>query len=90
MCELVSDTFACFSGTFSFEEVMTMGSSREHHQLAELTNQLQFDDPINIQFTSVSATCYLIFGIFNRQVYSRLIADSSAEGLSFDRICELS
>ncbi|XP_062513849.1 medium-chain acyl-CoA ligase ACSF2, mitochondrial-like isoform X2 [Corticium candelabrum] len=41
-----------FDGTLQFEEVIKMGSSHEHNQLMELTTQLKFDDPINIQFTS--------------------------------------
>ena len=39
-------------GTIPFEEVARMGGSRHHHALATLAGMLQFDDPINIQFTS--------------------------------------
>ena len=58
-CVLNSDDVECFclySGTLQFEEVIKMGSSREHNQLMELMSQLKFDDPINIQFTSVIIT----------------------------------
>jgi fatty-acyl-CoA synthase len=39
-------------GTIAFEEVSQMGSARHREQLAELAATLQFDDAINIQFTS--------------------------------------
>jgi fatty-acyl-CoA synthase len=35
-----------------FADVLGMGGDRHHAQLAELATKLQFDDPINIQFTS--------------------------------------
>jgi fatty-acyl-CoA synthase len=37
---------------FSFDEIYRRGGASETAQLAELATQLQFDDPINIQFTS--------------------------------------
>jgi fatty-acyl-CoA synthase len=40
------------SGTIAFEDVAKMGRDRHREQLAELAEELQFDDPINIQFTS--------------------------------------
>lgn len=39
-------------GTIAFESFYTMGGPREHSVLSELAATLQFDDPINIQFTS--------------------------------------
>jgi fatty-acyl-CoA synthase len=39
-------------GAFAFDEVMRLGGSAERARLVELASQLQFDDPINIQFTS--------------------------------------
>jgi fatty-acyl-CoA synthase len=39
-------------GTFRFPEIMTRGGSKEVERIAELGPQLQFDEPINIQFTS--------------------------------------
>ncbi|HWG78861.1 MAG TPA: AMP-binding protein, partial [Stellaceae bacterium] len=39
-------------GFFRFDEVLGMGAPGEHARLAELAPKLQFDDPINIQFTS--------------------------------------
>ena len=39
-------------GTIPFETVYTMGGETERAHLAELATTLQFDDPINIQFTS--------------------------------------
>jgi fatty-acyl-CoA synthase len=39
-------------GFFRFDDVLAMGGQRHRARLAELQPQLQFDDPINIQFTS--------------------------------------
>ncbi|WP_156164530.1 AMP-binding protein [Bradyrhizobium sp. LTSP885] len=39
-------------GTIPFDEVARMGGPRHHEQLAALAESLQFDDPVNIQFTS--------------------------------------
>jgi len=39
-------------GTVPFETVYGIGGAAEHASLAELSGRLQFDDPINIQFTS--------------------------------------
>ena len=39
-------------GTFRFSEIMTRGGAAEANRIAELAPQLQFDEPINIQFTS--------------------------------------
>ena len=39
-------------GTFRFSEIMTRGGAPEAQRIAELGPQLQFDEPINIQFTS--------------------------------------
>ena len=39
-------------GTIAFEDVAKMGGARHREQLAELSRTLQFDDAVNIQFTS--------------------------------------
>jgi fatty-acyl-CoA synthase len=39
-------------GFLRFDAVLDMGGDRHRAQLAELASKLQFDDPINIQFTS--------------------------------------
>lgn len=39
-------------GAIPFEEVATMGGAAHREQLATLGSSLQFDDPVNIQFTS--------------------------------------
>jgi fatty-acyl-CoA synthase len=41
-----------FPGTIPFEDVARMGGARHKATLAELAATLQFDDPVNIQFTS--------------------------------------
>ena len=40
------------AGAYRFEELAGMGGEAERARLAELAQTLQFDDPINIQFTS--------------------------------------
>ncbi|MSP48928.1 MAG: AMP-binding protein [Alphaproteobacteria bacterium] len=39
-------------GTLNFDDVASSGGNAERARLAELAGTLQFDDPINIQFTS--------------------------------------
>ncbi|MGQ0682977.1 AMP-binding protein [Bradyrhizobium sp.] len=39
-------------GALAFDEVAAMGGARHREQLAALGKALQFDDPVNIQFTS--------------------------------------
>jgi fatty-acyl-CoA synthase len=39
-------------GTIPFDEVATMGGARHREQLEGIGKDLQFDDPVNIQFTS--------------------------------------
>ncbi len=39
-------------GTLRFSEILTRGGAAEAQRIAELKPQLQFDEPINIQFTS--------------------------------------
>jgi len=39
-------------GTFRFSEIMARGGAAEAERIAALAPQLQFDEPINIQFTS--------------------------------------
>jgi fatty-acyl-CoA synthase len=39
-------------GMYSFDEIPALATESERKQLAEIAGQLQFDDPINIQFTS--------------------------------------
>ena len=40
-----------------FDDVLGMGGDLRRKLLAELTPKLQFDDPINIQFTEWYGTC---------------------------------
>uniref|UniRef100_A0A4W5PS09 Uncharacterized protein n=1 Tax=Hucho hucho TaxID=62062 RepID=A0A4W5PS09_9TELE len=42
------------TGTVHVEDVMQAGSRQHHQELQDLQTKLSFDDPINIQFTSVS------------------------------------
>jgi len=49
---LVVTIGAASAGTVRFDDVCTLGGAAERHRLAALADELQFDDPINIQFTS--------------------------------------
>lgn len=42
------------SGAFQFGELLDVASTRAKRAIKDFQNKLQFDDPINIQFTSVS------------------------------------
>lgn len=42
-------------GMLHVDDVMQAGDSRHQRELSELQGKLSFDDPINIQFTSVTA-----------------------------------
>ena len=39
-------------GCLTFDEIAAAGGERDHRRLAEIGSLLQFDDPVNIQFTS--------------------------------------
>ena len=39
-------------GYFDFEQIPALASTKDHQRIENLSDQLQFDDPINIQFTS--------------------------------------
>lgn len=53
-----------FSGYSTFEEILSLGkaATESRKELEKVTKTLQFSDPINIQYTSVS--------IFNQSPYS--------------------
>lgn len=43
-------------GTFTYNDVMEMETEERKQQVQKISDLLQFDDPINIQFTSVSVS----------------------------------
>ncbi|KAB7505740.1 Acyl-CoA synthetase family member 2, mitochondrial [Armadillidium nasatum] len=45
------------SGTYSFESTLEMARSEDFNKLDKLQDQVQFDDPCNIQFTSPLRIC---------------------------------
>uniref|UniRef100_A0AAR2K920 Medium-chain acyl-CoA ligase ACSF2, mitochondrial n=1 Tax=Pygocentrus nattereri TaxID=42514 RepID=A0AAR2K920_PYGNA len=47
-------------GTFHWNDLMQAGSSEHYQQLQDIQKQLSFDDPVNIQFTSVLKSIVLI------------------------------
>ena len=47
-----------FPGVFKFNDVMKLGGAADLSDMQNLQVKLQFDDPINIQFTSVSSKIY--------------------------------
>lgn len=48
-------TFSCvyLRGTLKFSDVMAAGSDVTKRGIVDMQDSLQFDEPINIQFTSV-------------------------------------
>ena len=46
--------FHFFRGALRFSDVMSAGSDVDRNYIRDIQYKLQFDDPINIQFTSVS------------------------------------
>ena len=45
--------FPLFSGAFSFEDVLAVGGKEDKLKVEQLQKSIKFDDPVNIQFTSV-------------------------------------
>ena len=60
-------------GMLHVEDVLQAGESSHRKQLQDLQSKLSFDDPINIQFTSVTRPRQLSAGHCG---YPRLIDDS--------------
>jgi len=50
--DVIMSEGAAFDGTFSFNEVCELGGYHEKHELKELQQIIQADEPCNIQFTS--------------------------------------
>ena len=46
-----------FHGAFNFDDVLEAAGPAEVKAISDIQGMLQFDDPINIQFTSVSTSC---------------------------------
>lgn len=42
-----------FRGAYNFHDILDAAGSSEVKAITDLQNTLQFDDPVNIQFTSV-------------------------------------
>ena len=47
------------SGAFKYSDVVQAGSAKTRQRIQDMQRKLQFDDPINIQFTSVSIPVYM-------------------------------
>lgn len=45
-------------GMFHVDDVMQAAESQHHKELMDLQSRLSFDDPINIQFTSVTFSTF--------------------------------
>ena len=53
-----------FGGAFKFGDVFEAGGGDDFSRLSEMDKEVQMDDPVNIQFTSVS------------QIYSKFVVDT--------------
>lgn len=54
----------------SFQELMATGGADEKHQIQALQGELQSDDPINIQFTSVRKTVESHGAVRNQEAFA--------------------
>ena len=54
-----------FKGTYKFNEVISNGKDDHFQRVKELADELDSDNPINIQFTSVSKLSYYKFFVFH-------------------------
>ena len=57
----------------AFQELMETGGAEEKQELQKLQNELQSDDPVNIQFTSVSKYFLLKFLLNPLSIVSAVI-----------------
>lgn len=48
----------CFSGAWKYSDVVCMGTEEDRLKLARIETYIQPDDPVNIQYTSVSVFPY--------------------------------
>lgn len=51
---MINITCKTYRGTINFNDIMKAGTTKDRTEIQNLQNRLQFDEPINIQFTSVS------------------------------------
>jgi hypothetical protein len=49
-----------FSGAWRFDDIISCGGSIAEQALNDQRRKVQFDDPANIEFTSVSLFCLFI------------------------------
>ncbi len=75
-------------GMLSFDDVPGMAGAAEHRRLEELAFELQFDDPVNIQFTSGTTGTPKAATLTHHNVVNnaRFVAGRMALG-SRDRLC---
>ncbi len=75
-------------GFLRFGEVAAMGRASHHARLVELQDQLQFDDPINIQFTSGTTGAPKGATLSHHNLLNNALFLARAMGVkSGDRIC---
>ena len=75
-------------GTFSFAELEAMGGPAEQAEIVRLESILQFDDPINIQFTSGTTGSPKGATLTHHNILNN--GYFTAEGIAFteaDRLC---
>jgi len=75
-------------GMLRFSDLPSLGGPDEHQRLRELGNQLQFDDPINIQFTSGTTGLPKGATLTHHNILNNAFFVAQAMGLrEADRLC---
>jgi len=76
-----------FPGTFKFSEVLASSGPQEVLKVQHMQDELQFDDPINIQFTSVSTGSILFSVIFMNHIVTGEVFFLIAHAKWFKSVC---
>ncbi len=80
------DLVLTFSGAYTFEEVFSAGGSEDMRQVLALEKEIQMDDAVNIQFTSVGHLRLQKCQGWKSILRSRVALTANAQLTFFERI----